>query len=55
MKAKVFDAILTSILERDMNKWLEENPDIEITRMTQSVDQGYHTVVTILYKEEHKN
>jgi|GEM_PF-4827007 len=50
MKVKIFENQSVPALQFDVNKWLDENPGIEIKLMTQSEhgDKG-QLVLTIVY------
>lgn len=54
MRVKMFRHFVTSDLELEMNKWLEENPSIKVVKMIQSSSTSkfgdIYTLLTILYK-----
>jgi len=56
MKVKVFLNIGNApALEREINKWLKENPKIKVFQIKQNYAYGnkeFNTIVSVWYKEE---
>jgi hypothetical protein len=50
LKIKIISSPDTKILEREINRWLEENSWVKIVNLTQSAT-GTTTVVSIWYEE----
>ena len=49
--AKVFDFSSSPPLQKALNDWLKENPNIEILQMSQSTYFEYGVMLTILYRD----
>jgi len=48
--ARVFDFSSSPPLQKALDEWLKENPNIEILQMSQSTYFEYGVMLTILYK-----